>query len=582
VRRYDAGPTRLTLAPSHTLGRVGREIDIAESGLLVNLAIALLAALIGASVALRLGQSTMVGYIVAGIAIGPFTPGFVGDIEVVRELAEVGVIFLMFAIGARISFAELLRYRWVALIGGSAQVLITLIVGAAVGIGLGWGVLESLFLGAVVSNSSSTVLAKVLSERGEADSQHGHVGLAWSTVQDVGTVVLIVLLTALAGRGVELPDVVVTVGVALLFLVVISAIGVVIIPRFFDLLARVRSREVFIIGVVGTALGVAYLGTFFGISLALGAFLAGIFVSKSDLSHRVVAEALPFRDLFAGLFFVSVGMLVNPTFVLEQWPLVLLGVALIVPIKGAIVGIIALVFRYPLRTSLLTAVVLAQSAEFSFLLAGLGADLGAVSQSGFDLMITSAAISIVLAPILRRAIDPVVVRAQRWTGRRASRDLPAPPARGRRFAVICGYGRVGRLIAGALDRRGFSAVVIEPDSRVAALARGAGRDVIEAPAEHQNVLEAAGIGRAAVLIVAVPDPIAARMIVETARQAQPRLPIVVRTHSTTERAVLTRLGASEVVVGEMELGLEMTRFVLRKFGVSSPEADLAVAALRRR
>jgi monovalent cation:H+ antiporter-2, CPA2 family len=577
------GSYGLTVVPARRARASWRETDISDTGLLVNLAIALLAALIGAAVALRLGQSTMVGYIVAGIAIGPFTPGFVGETDVVRELADIGVVFLMFAIGAQISFGELAQHRRIALLGGTAQVLITIAVGAAVGIGLGWGLLESLFLGAVVSNSSSTVMAKVLGERGETDSQHGHVGLAWSTVQDLGTVVLIVLLTAFAGPGLEPLDFVAAVGAALLFLAVIIPIGVVLIPRFFELLARIRSREVFIIGVVGIALGVAYLGTFFGISLALGAFLAGILVSKSDLSHRVVAEALPFRDLFAGLFFVSVGMLVDPMFVIEQLPLVLLGVALIVPVKGAIAVLISLVFRYPVRTSLLIGVVLAQSAEFSFLLAGVGADVGAVSQTGFGLMITSAAISIVLAPILRRAADPIVRRVDRWAGRRASPDLPPPPARGgRRFAVICGYGRVGQLIAGALDRRGFAAIVIEPDSRAAEQARQAGRTVIEAPAEHESVLDAAGIGRAAVLIVAVSDPIAARVIVETARQAQSRLPIVVRTHSATERAALTRLGASEVVVGQMELGLQMTRFALRKFGVSSAEADLVVAALRRR
>jgi monovalent cation:H+ antiporter-2, CPA2 family len=524
----------------------------------------------------------MVGYIIAGVFIGPFTPGFVGDIEIVRQLADIGVIFLMFAIGARISFADLMQYRWVALVGGAAQVLVTLAIGAAVGIGLGWGLLESLFLGAVVSNSSSTVLAKVVGERGETDSEHGHLGLAWSTVQDVSTVVLIVLLTALAGSGVEPWSLLETVGVALLFLIVATAIGIVVVPRLFDLLARVRSREVFIIGVVGVALSIAYLGTFFGISLALGAFLAGILVSKSELSHRVVAEALPFRDVFAGLFFVSVGMLVDPSFVFEQLPLVAVGVALIVPVKGFIVGVIALAFRYPVRTSLLTAVILAQSAEFSFLLAGLGADLDAVTQSGFNLMITSAAISIVLAPILRRLAEPVVVRADRWAGRKVHRDLPAPHARGQRFAVICGYGRVGRLIAGAFDRRGFEAVVVEADPRVADLARRDGRIVIAAPAESPSVLDAAGIGRAAVLVVAIPDPIAARVIVGTARQAHPRLPIVARTHSAAEGAVLTRLGASEVVVGEVELGLEMTRFALRSYGVSSREADLAVAALRRR
>jgi CPA2 family monovalent cation:H+ antiporter-2 len=374
-----------------------------------------------------------------------------------------------------------------------------------------------------------------------------------------------------------------TVGAALLFLVAATVIGALLVPRYVDLLASFRSREVFVIGIVGIALGVAYLGTFFGISLALGAFLAGILVSESDLSHRVVAEATPFRDLFAGLFFVSVGMLVDPMFVVQELPLVLIGVALILPVKGVIVALVALAFRYPVRTSLLTAVLLAQSAEFSFLLARTGADLEVISQSGFSLMIASAAISIALAPTLRRRAEPLVVRADRWVGRRLPRPAVAgAPERSRRVAVICGYGRVGRLIAGALDRRGFEAIVIEPDRAAADEARRAGHNVIAAPAEEPSVLEAARLEHATVLVVAIPDPIVARVIVESAREANPRLPIVARTHSTTERAALERLGASEVILGEVELGLEMARYVLSRFGVSARELDMIVQGLRRR
>lgn len=550
-------------------------------GLLVNLAVALIAALIGAAAAIRLGQSTMVGYIVAGIAIGPFTPGFVGDADVVRELADIGVIFLMFAIGARISFGELLKYRWVALVGGSLQVLVTLGVGALVGLGLGWGIVESLFLGAVVSNSSSTVLAKVLGERGEGESEHGHIGLAWSTVQDTWTVILIVLLSSLAGPGVEAGDVIGTVGTAVVYLVAATAMGAFLVPRYVEFLAGFRSREVFVIGIVGLALGVAYLGTSFGISLALGAFLAGILVAESDLSHRVVAEAMPFRDLFAGLFFVSVGMLVDPGFVIGQLPLVILGVALIVVAKGIIVGIVARAFRYPLRTSLLVAVILAQSAEFSFLLARVGADLGAVSDAGFNLMIASAAITIALAPILRRLADPIVARLDRRATKPVGIGSPVPPTEGT-AALICGYGRIGRLIAGELGRREVRMVIIESERDAVETARREGHTVVAAPAEDPLVLEAAGLAHASVLVVAVPDPVAARIIVQTARDARPDLRIVARTHSVREQTALEALGASEVVVGEVELGLEMTRFVLRELGVSADDVDDAITGLRSR
>lgn len=234
--------------------------------------------MLGASLAVRAGQSTIVGYILAGIAIGPFTPGFVGDPEVVGGLADIGVVFLMFAIGARVSLRELVRYRRVAVVGGVAQVLAMLAIGGLVGLGLGWGLLEALLLGAVVSNSSSAVLAKVLGERGETASTHGHIGLAWSTIQDLGTIVLIVLFSAAAGQDVGPEDVALEVGRAVLFLALLIPIGALLVPRLFELLASFRSREVFVLGVVGVALGIAYVGSFFGISLALGAFLAGALV----------------------------------------------------------------------------------------------------------------------------------------------------------------------------------------------------------------------------------------------------------------------------------------------------------------
>jgi CPA2 family monovalent cation:H+ antiporter-2 len=556
---------------------------IESPGLLANLAIALLAAMVGAAVAVRLGQSTMVGFIVAGIVIGPYTPGFVGDVDIVQELADIGVIFLMFAIGARISFADLASYRWVAVVGGSVQVLLTIGVGTLVGLGLGWGLQEALFLGAVASNSSSTVLAKVLGERGEADSEHGHISLAWSTVQDLWTLVLIVVLGSSASpTGVDVDGLARSLGLAALFLAILVLVGLLVVPRFFELLAGFRSRELFVLGVVGVALGIAYLGTFFGISLALGAFLAGLLVSRSDLSHRVVAETLPFRDIFAGLFFVSVGMLVDPGFVLANLPLLAVGVALIVPVKGAIVALITRAFGYPPRLSLLVGVALAQSAEFSFLLASVGLGIAAISQSTFDLLIASAAVSIALSPLLRWLAEPAARRLDRWRVRGLRPEPVDLSSEGRRIAVVCGYGRVGRLLVGALDRRGFASLVIDPDPRATGQARRDGHPVITGPAENPFVLEAARLSRAAVLVVALPDPLATRLTVETAHRSHPRLPIVARTSSIAERDVLERLGASEVVVGEFELGLQMTRFSLQAVGISNREVDYIVNGLRER
>lgn len=552
-----------------------------NAGLLVNFAIAIAAATVGAGIALRLGLSPIVGYIVAGIAIGPSTPGFVGDVDVVGSLADIGVIFLMFAIGAQISLPDLRKVGGVAVVGGTAQVLLTIAIGTGVGLALGWGTVESLFFGAVISNSSSTVLSKVLGDRGEGDSEHGHISLAWSTVQDLGTIVLIVVLTALAGADSTPLDLAFAIGLAVLFLAIMLPLGSRVAPRLFEFLASFRSREIFILGVVSIALGTALVGSLFGISLALGAFLAGVLVAESDLSHQVVGETLPFRDLFAGLFFVSVGMLVDPRFVVDNLLLVLLVIALIVFVKGGLVALITALFRYRPRTAVMTGIVLAQSAEFSFLLARVGTDLGAVGPTAFSLMLAGAAGSIVLAPVLHRAGVPLIrrlpVRAEP-----APEPLPDDGVPGRRMAVICGYGRVGRLVAAAMERRGFDFIIIEQDARTAREAASHGHRVIHGAAENRVVLDQALHGKPAVLVVAVPDPLAVRLCVSEARAARPRLPIVARTHSATERANLRRLGATAVVVGEIELGLEMTRFAMRQFGISGREAEALIAGLRGR
>ena len=553
-----------------------------SSALLVNLALALIAAAVGALIAVRLRQSVVVGFLVAGIAIGPFTPGLVGDVQIVDALAELGIVFLLFAIGAQISLRELLRVGTVATIGGSIQVLAVLGIGFAVGQLLGWGQLESLFVGAVLSNSSSTVLGKVLGDRGETDTEHGYVALAWSTVQDFGTILFVVILSALATTGGVGDELLLAIGKAMVFLAVVVPVGLRILPPVFEVLAATRSREIFLLGVVGLAIGTALLASVFGISLALGAFLAGLIIGESDLSHRVVGDALPFRDLFAGLFFVSVGMLVDPGFVLQNLPLAALMVFLIIVVKGLIVVAIALAFRFSVRTAVLTGVALAQSAEFSFLLARLGADLGVVSPTVFSLMLAGAAVSIILAGPLAAAAGPIVRRIERRIAAAPMAGSNMERARsGRRTVVICGYGRIGGLIGQALERRGFGYIVIEEDGRITKELRDRGIAVIRGFADNALVLEQAGLGHAAVLAVAVPDPIAARTIVDLARRSHPRLPIVARAHSRAERAVLRRLGADEVVVGELELGLEMTRFTMRRLGVSATEAQALVSGLRR-
>ncbi|HSL97080.1 MAG TPA: cation:proton antiporter [Candidatus Deferrimicrobiaceae bacterium] len=552
--------------------------------LLVALTVTLIAAAIGGAIAVRLGQSAVVGYIVAGLAIGPRTPGFVADAQVVRDLAELGVIFLMFSIGAQVSLVEIRRVGRLVAVGGTVQIAATIGLGWLVGLALGWSSFEAVFLGAFASISSTAIAARILGERGETETDHGLISIGWLAVQDLWTIVLIVLLTSVGGAaGAE--DVAIAVGKAVLFLALALGIGGWVIPRVFEFIASFRRRELFTLGVVALTLGVAAAGSAFGISLALGAFVAGVLVSESDLSHQVLGEAVPFRDVFAGLFFVSIGMLVDPGLIVGSLPIVLVLLALIGPAKGLIVAAVSLLARQRFGTSALVGILLAQSAEFSFVLATIGTEVGAVTDEHFGLLLTSAALTIILAPGAYNWGRPLVDRLDARLIRHGSEPATAlEPAdhEGRRIAVILGYGRVGRLVATALERRGFGFFVIDDSPRTVHDARDAGVAAIHGNVENRVVLERAPLDRAAVLVVAVPDPVAVRFVVDSVRRAHPRLPIVARTHSQAERATLRGLGATTVVVGEVELALEMTRFALRQFGVSGPEVQSVITGLRER
>ena len=551
--------------------------------LLVALTTTLIAAAIGGAIAVRLRQSAVVGYILAGIAIGPRTPGLVADIGIVNSLADLGVIFLMFSIGVQVSFHEIRRVGPLVAVGGTAQVAASVGIGWLVGTWLGWSSLEALFLGAFTSISSTAIAGRILGERGETESEPGVVTVGWLAVQDLLTIVLIVLLSALSGEG-SLEDIAFAVAKALLFIALVIPIGSRVVPRLFEVIAASRRRELFTLGVVAVTLGTAALGSLFGISLALGAFLAGTLIADSDLSHQVMGEAVPFRDVFAGLFFVSVGMLVDPGLVVTNIPITIVLLLLIGPVKGILVTILGALFRYPLRTTALAGLLLAQSAEFSFVLARIGTDAGAITDEHFGLLLTSAALTIILAPAIYQRGRPIVERLDA----RLSGEVPAIEAApeelggSRRIAVILGYGRVGKLVATALQRRGFGFVVVDESFHAVNDAREEGMTAVRGNVENRVVLDRAPLERATVLVVAIPDPVSTRFVVDTVRRAHPRLPIVVRTHNQSERSVLRQLGATVVVVGEVELALEMTRFTLRQFGVSGPELTSLIEGLRRR
>jgi CPA2 family monovalent cation:H+ antiporter-2 len=555
---------------------------VEQAHLLVDLAVAAGVAFAGALIAAALRQPTILGFIVGGILIGPNTPGWVGDVTAVEELANVGVVLLMFAIGVHISLSDLRRVGLVALLGGTLQLAIVVGMGLGIGRLLGWGVLESAFFGAVMAISSGAVMSRLLGERGELGTNHGRIALAWSAMQDFGTIVLIVAFSALAtGEDDVAIEVSWAVAKALIFLGLAIPIGSVVLPWLLERIAGLQNREVFILAVATLALGTAYAGTAFGLSLALGAFVAGVVVSESDLSHQVLGNIEPLRDIFAGLFFVSIGMFVDPGFIAGNLPLLLLAVAAIVLGKGLVIAGLVRIFKYPLRASLLVGAALAQAGEFSFLFARLGGDLDVVSDDVFNLMLAASAVSIVVTAPLLAAIDPLLLRLQRHgiAAETQPSDEDAEDAP-REHVVVCGYGRVGQLITQALLETGSEVLVVEQDPLL--LRRLQDKDIptVVGYAELPAVLEQTHVEHARALVIATPDPIVTRRIVDFALEANPEIPIVVRTHSEAERRRLNDRGATAAVMGELELALEMTRFTLERLDIASADIEVQIDRLR--
>jgi CPA2 family monovalent cation:H+ antiporter-2 len=551
---------------------------LGDNSFFLTLAVALGVAFIAAVVATRLRLSVILAYLVAGMLISPFTPGFVGDVQAVRGLADVGIVLLMFGIGLQFSPKGLLRVGPGAVAGATVQVIASIGLGVLAGWALGWGLLESAFLGAVVSNSSSTVMAKVLGERGETQSASSQLALAWSTVQDLTTVVLIVLLSALATAGPNLGEELLF---AILraggFLIVVGPLGLRFAPWFFNRVGSVGSREVFLLGVIAFALVVGFTSTLFGLSLALGAFLAGLLLGESDLSYRALGEIASLRDLFAGLFFVSIGMLIDPPLALASAGAVLVVVLLIGPVKGAVSALLLRVFRYPARTAILGGAALAQGGEFSVLLARVGSDVGALDASRFAAILTGTAIAIAIAT----PVYDMGARFASWLSRRPGRaavgsDQPAPES----HVLICGYGRVGRMVAGALRRRGIAVAVIDEDSRNVREALDDGIPAWTGDAGNPTILDLAGAPKARVIVLAIPDSLAARQATAYCRSLPGRRSIVVRAADQDDARALQRLQADEAVVAKLELGLEMTRHALRRVGVTAMEALAIIQAMR--
>ena len=547
----------------------------------LTLLVALAAALVLGAIAHRLGVPPMIGYVAAGLAVGPFTPGLVAEQEDVLALADIGVALLMFSIGLQFSLDELRSVGTRILAGTPVQVVVTMAIGTGTGLALGWPLIEALFIGGAVAVCSTVVLVKVAGERTLQTTSYGRTALGVSIVQDLATVVLVVALSALGSREDEgVGGLILRGAVALGFVVLLIVAGSRILPRLLGLIAGLRSRELFVIGVAVVAIGTAFAASALGVSIALGAFVAGLALADSDLADSVLGEIVPLRELFSTFFFVSIGILLDPGAILAAWPVVL-ALLLIVTLGKAIpIAILARLDGQRPSSALRAGALVGQSGEFSFVLASTGLALGAVRPDSFSLAMGAVVISILTAePLLavaRRIGDTLEARA----------TSPEVPDEGlaeglRRHAVILGYGRVGHSVSRVLGSRGFAWVAVEGDFHVAREARQSGAPVIFGEAGTPSILDRARVADAHAMVVAIPDALATRQAVTYALGKNPRLEVVARAHSEAEGIALRQLGAARVVIAERELGNELVRHALRRFGVSDREVAAILEARRR-
>ncbi|TWT05930.1 YbaL family putative K(+) efflux transporter [Reyranella sp. CPCC 100927] len=577
-----------------------------DTSLLATVVLGLALAACGGFLARKLRLPPLVGYLLAGVAIGPFTPGFVGEVNLAGQLAEIGIILLMFGVGLHFSIEDLLAVRRIALPGALAQVMVATAIGTGVALIWGWSPAAGVVLGLALSCASTVVLLRALEDRSALDSVNGHIAVGWLVVEDLVMVLALVLLPAIAGPlGADAHGLAArlaggsiglaflfTIGKVAAFIALVFLVGTRVVPWALAQVARTGSRELFTLSVLALALGIAFgSAELFGVSFALGAFFAGVVLSESDFSHQAAADSLPLKDAFAVLFFVSVGMLFDPT-VLVRDPLSVAAIVLVIVFGKSLAAFaIVLAFGYPLTTALTVSASLAQIGEFSFILAGVGIALGVLPPAGRDLILAGALLSITVNPIVFAAIDPLTA----WL-RRRPRLLARLERRGSRLAtlsegkrgsdqqdhaVIVGYGRVGGVLGEALKAQGLPFVVVDENRRRVEELRRRDIAAVYGDATAAGVLEAAGVDRARLLVIAAPRGFQTQRIIELARQINPQIRTAVRTHSVGELAHFERQGVGIAIMGEREIGLGLLDYALQSFGFSEERTHSVVQQARK-
>ena len=557
--------------------------------LIVDLVLVLAAAAAGGLFASLLRQPVILGYLLGGIVVGPAGLGLIKELIQVDTLAEFGVAFLLFALGVEFSFAELQKVKAISLGGGGLQIVLTIAITTAISLAVGWveSPAQGVFLGAILSLSSTAVVLKCLMERSESGTSHGQVMLGILVVQDLALGLMLAVLPALNQPAEAIG---ITVAWALLRISLFAAgavvAGIWLVPQLLRYLAKTESRELFLLGVVVLALSIALLTEYLGFSIEMGAFVAGLMISEVEYADQTLTYVEPLRDIFASLFFVTIGMLIDPFFLWNHLELILGLVFLVFVGKFLIIAPIVRLFGYPLKTALIAGLGLAQIGEFSFVLASSGQALGLVSRDVYLLILGTTAVTLVLTPFVLRSVPQLFNWAENFGPLQRYFDQTSQPVEiaenlpEQNHVVVCGYGRVGRNLVKMLQSRNCSVVVIdESESRIQEC-RTQGIPYIYGNAASLHVLESAGVGRAASMAVTLPDPMSTRLCLKRALELVPDLDIVVRANKDKDIELLYQLGAWEVVQPDFEASLELSAHLLAGMGVSAMAIGREVQQIR--
>ncbi|WP_125075934.1 YbaL family putative K(+) efflux transporter [Pseudoxanthomonas sp. SGT-18] len=547
-----------------------------DTSLIDIVAVGLALAFVLGALANRLRLSPLVGYLIAGICVGPFTPGFVADQEIANQLAEIGVMLLMFGVGLHFSMQDLLEVKWIAIPGAVAQIAVATLLGWGVAWLMGWSHLHGIVFGFSLATASTVVLLRAMEERRLLETVRGKIAVGWLIVEDMACVLALVMMPVIAGlfgpqaggESHSFGSVMASIGWTFvqlgLFVAVMLLVGRRVIPWVLERIAATGSRELFTLSVLAIALGVAFgAAALFGVSFALGAFFAGMMLNESELSHKAANDSLPLRDAFAVLFFVSVGMLFDPKILLEH-PWQVLGTAAIIMFgKSAAAFLIVRAFGHPKATALTISASLAQIGEFAFIIAGLGVSLQILPPTGQALVLAGALISIMLNPMIFMLLDRWEARHREEVQVQPEPEVqPGPPLQAGNHAIVIGYGRVGSELANVLRDRGVPVVIIDDNSLHVDRAHAAGIPGIRGHAASDKVLAEAHPESASIAILAIPQPLEAGEAIAKLRALNPALPVLARAHSDAEVKHLLAHGADGAVMAERELAYSLAEMVM--------------------